>query len=87
MIQPFPTTDAPLARFRSRSERTTLRIVNPPSACGPPPAGSLLNVFLSDDEDVEWIWTHYADGRSAVSGYRIVPRAKGALEQLLEKQP
>jgi hypothetical protein len=32
----------------------------------------LLSVNVYDDEDVEWIWTHYADGRSAVTGYRIV---------------
>jgi hypothetical protein len=35
-----------------------------------PPA--LVSVELDEGEEVEWIWTHYADGRSVVSGYRIV---------------
>ena len=36
-----------------------------------PPA--LLSVEVNEGDEVEWIWTHYADGRSVVTGYRIVP--------------
>jgi hypothetical protein len=33
----------------------------------------VLSVELNEDEDVVWHWTHFADGRSAVTGYSIVP--------------
>jgi len=34
----------------------------------------LLSVEVVEGESVEWIWTHFADGHSAVTGYRIVPQ-------------
>ena len=49
-----------------------------------PPA--LLSVHVDDDEDVEWQWTHFADGRSMVTGYRIVPRL-GQLHELFKRHP
>ncbi len=36
-----------------------------------PPA--LLSVELDEGEEVEWIWTHDADGRSMLTGYRRRP--------------
>jgi hypothetical protein len=33
------------------------------------------SVELNADEDVEWIWTHTADGKSVVTGYLITKRA------------
>jgi len=42
-----------------------------------PPA--LVSVQVDEDENVEWQWTHFADGRSVVTGYRIVPRLKHKL--------
>ena len=46
-----------------------------------PPAGdwrvqppALVSVRVNDDEDIDWQWTHFVDGRSVVTGYRIVPR-------------
>jgi hypothetical protein len=44
-----------------------------------PPA--VLSVEVGEDEDVEWIWTHGTDGRSVVTGYRIVPRLPRSLAQ------
>jgi hypothetical protein len=38
-----------------------------------PPA--VISVELEEDEDVEWIWTHTADGKSVVTGYIITKRA------------
>jgi hypothetical protein len=38
-----------------------------------PPA--IISVELNEDEDVEWIWTHTADGKSVVTGYIITKRA------------
>jgi hypothetical protein len=29
---------------------------------------------LDEDEDVEWTWTHTADGKSVVTGYIITKR-------------
>ncbi|HZN34978.1 MAG TPA: hypothetical protein VFB80_14210 [Pirellulaceae bacterium] len=49
------------------------RILPPVSDnCLRPPA--LLSAEAEDGESVEWIWTHFAGGHSAVTGYRIVPR-------------
>jgi hypothetical protein len=39
----------------------------------------LLSVEVKEGEDVEWIWTHCADGPSVVTGYRIVPRLPSLL--------
>ncbi len=35
---------------------------------GPP---EVLSVWLGEDEEVRWIWTHMAGGESAVTGYTI----------------
>ena len=39
-----------------------------------PPA--LVSVVVEEGEDVEWIWTHFADGRSVATGYRIVNKRR-----------
>jgi hypothetical protein len=36
--------------------------------------GALSNVVVSTDEKVEWIWTHIPNGKSAVTGYRILKK-------------
>lgn len=43
----------------------------PPGSQGLVRAPALLSLNVGADEDVEWIWTHTADGRSVVTGYRI----------------
>jgi hypothetical protein len=35
-----------------------------------------MSVVLGEDEEVEWRWTHYADGQSVVSGYEIIKTKK-----------
>lgn len=52
----------------------------------PPPGNNnvvrpptLLSVMVEDGEVIEWIWTHFADGSSAVTGYRILPQFPGIL--------
>ena len=50
---------------REMRSPSTLGLVQPPA---------LLSVRVEDDEDVEWQWTHLVDGRSMVTGYRIVNR-------------
>jgi hypothetical protein len=59
------------------------RTVRAPAPTGRAPTGlqqpvaipsQILSVDLAEDEDVEWNWTHFTDGRSAVTGYRIVKK-------------
>ena len=38
-------------------------------------SAAVISVELGEDEDVEWHWTHSADGRSFVGGYTIVKKA------------
>jgi len=37
---------------------------------------ALLSVRVDEDEEIEWQWTHFVDGRSVVTGYRIVNRVQ-----------
>jgi hypothetical protein len=39
-------------------------------------SSSVMSVVLGEDEEVEWRWTHYADGQSVVSGYEIIKTKK-----------
>lgn len=48
------------------------RVVQAPSAGVMQGSSAVFNVELGDNEDVEWLWTHYADGQSVVTGYRII---------------
>jgi hypothetical protein len=50
------------------------RCVEPPASDGYVRPPALLAVDIADDEEIEWIWTHYIDGRSVVGGYRIMPK-------------
>lgn len=34
--------------------------------------GALNNVVVELGEKVEWVWTHLQNGKSAVTGYRIL---------------
>ena len=56
---------------------------------GRAPSG-VISVVLGDDEDVQWYWTHYPDGRSVVTGYEVIKKAReegfsfeGAVRELL----
>lgn len=55
------------------NDRDSRRTVTAPGDAAAP--GQVISVELGEDEDVEWQWTHDADGSSRVTGYRIVPRA------------
>lgn len=59
------------------------RQVSPPGSHGEVRPPALLSVELREGEDAQWIWTHYADGRSIVTGYRIVPQLPRSLQTLL----
>ena len=36
--------------------------------------GALKNVVVNTDENIEWVWTHLQNGKSAVTGYRIIKK-------------
>jgi len=50
------------------------RIVYAPQPDRISSAPALISVALSEDEEVEWHWTHFPDGRSMVTGYSIVKK-------------
>jgi hypothetical protein len=56
------------------SELGALTRVNAPATYFYPRPPALLSVAVEEGEDVKWIWTHFADGRSVVTGYRIVSK-------------
>ncbi len=39
-------------------------------------SGAVLSVEIGADEEVEWIWTHLENGKSAVTGYKIIKKEK-----------
>jgi len=47
------------------------RFEQAPKSAIPVHTGQVTGVFLAPDETVTWIWTHYPDGTSAVTGYHI----------------
>jgi hypothetical protein len=50
------------------------RIVYAPQPDHISSAPALISVVLGEDEEVAWQWTHYADGKSCVTGYTIVEK-------------
>ncbi|MGJ5675418.1 MAG: hypothetical protein ACR9NN_17690 [Nostochopsis sp.] len=36
----------------------------------------VINVELSKDEEVEWQWTHFPNGQSVITGYKILKKDK-----------
>lgn len=43
-----------------------------PSKISTPP--SVLSVELSNNEEVEWQWTHFPNYQSVITGYKIVSK-------------
>ena len=41
-------------------------------------SGQVISVELAEDEEVVWQWTHYPDGTSAVTGYKITKKIEGS---------
>ena len=57
-------------------EEKKKRIVRAPGTPSGATSGEVISVEIGEDEEVEWIWSHDAANGSAVTGYRIVPKAK-----------
>jgi hypothetical protein len=64
-----------------KTEKSNKRTVYAPQTerNSTPPA--VISVKLDEDEDVEWIWTHTADGKSVVTGYIITKRTDKARQR------
>jgi hypothetical protein len=54
------------------------RIVLAPQSGRADTSGQVISVELGEDEEVVWQWTHYPDGTSAVTGYKIIKKIEGS---------
>ena len=72
---PYVAVNDKFVSGNNKAEKGKKRTVYAPQAerNSSPPA--IISVELNEDEDVEWIWTHTADGKSVVTGYIITKRA------------
>jgi hypothetical protein len=61
---------------RQEQQEPQKRVVYAPQPNDAQQAPAVISVALDEDEDVEWQWTHYNDGRSVITGYTIVKRAE-----------
>jgi hypothetical protein len=58
----------------NKTEKGQKRTVYAPQAERNSSPPGIISVVLDEDEVVEWIWTHTADGKSVVTGYIITKR-------------
>ena len=59
---------------RDKQSERQRRTVYAPKTKGDAEHPAVISVELNEDEDVEWTWTHTADGKSVVTGYIITKR-------------
>ncbi len=50
------------------------RFVQPPITQFADQSAPVITVELQADEEVEWLWTHYPNGQSVVTGYEIIQK-------------
>lgn len=50
------------------------RVVCAPQIACLSTSSSVISVELSNNEEVEWQWTHLPNGQSIVTGYKIVKK-------------
>ena len=55
-----------------QNEQPQKRIVYAPQPDTSVSAPAVISIELAEDEDVEWQWTHLANGKSIVTGYTII---------------
>lgn len=51
------------------------RTVHPPVTQLAEQSAPVLSVDLQADEEVRWVYTHYPNGQSVVTGYEIIKKA------------
>ena len=57
-----------------KTEKSNRRMVYAPRPEHGTKLPAVISVELDEDENVEWTWTHTADGKSIVTGYIITKR-------------
>lgn len=57
------------------STTSQTRIVVSPQPTQSIVSGTILQVELDDDEIVEWLWSHFSDRPSMITGYIIIKNA------------
>jgi hypothetical protein len=50
------------------------RIVQAPYSGSSDLPGQVLSVELGEDEEVNWLWSHFPNGQSVVTGYEIIKK-------------
>jgi hypothetical protein len=50
------------------------RIAQAPSSDGSDLPGQILSVELGEEEEVNWLWSHFPNGQSLVTGYEIIKK-------------
>ncbi len=60
----------------NQEDRKTIekRVVYVPGVNNSFAPGSVLSVEVSNDEEVEWQWTHFPQGQNVITGYKIVKK-------------
>jgi hypothetical protein len=56
------------------------RVVFAPQVGSLDKSAQVISVELNEDEDVRWKWTHYPDGKSAVTGYEMIKKSERSNE-------
>lgn len=67
-------THAQIAINQATPPAKPKRIVTAPVSSAFNSASSVLSVELSEDEEVQWQWTHLPNGESLVTGYEIIKK-------------
>jgi hypothetical protein len=66
----------------SEQQEPQKRIVYAPQPDTTLSAPAVISIELAEDEDVEWQWTHLANGTSIITGYMIIKPAEQRQEQI-----
>jgi len=61
---------------RDKQAKHQTRTVYAPQPKDDTKSSAVISVELDEEEDVEWTWTHTADGESVVTGYTIIKKAE-----------
>jgi hypothetical protein len=83
MINLFDLENSVISNTRANRNR----IVRAPSPQGPVSPPAVLTIELDEDEEVQWHWTHFADGRSIVTGYPIIRSVRLPEASVADSQP
>jgi len=67
----FRTIEPTNGKAHMKNKVELKRFVHAPKPSSTMRSGQVTGVLLAPDEAVAWIWSHYGDGTSTVTGYTI----------------